>query len=187
MIRKANKRTGKGFEIQFYSDADGSASSVIAVDTVEELAQFLARGCWGQNLGENLPTIWKDGERWCFREYTPVNDDNNIQSTDVYLITVISPEGFYFGRESMHWHGMNPDKVIANAYDYYQCNFDCAKEENTLDDPDEEMLTYEQFSDSMKAGFAGDARSYVLIQCRNDHLQFEASLLEAAAPQRQSV
>ena len=93
MIRKANKRTGKGFEIQFYSDADGSASSVIAVDTVEELAQFLARGCWGQNLGENLPTIWKDGERWCFREYTPVSDDNNIQSTDVYLITVISPEG----------------------------------------------------------------------------------------------
>ena len=187
MIRKANKRTGKGFEIQFYSDADGSASSVIAVDTVEELAQFLARGCWGQNLGENLPTIWKDGERWCFREYTPVSDDNNIQSTDVYLITAVSSGGWYNGRESIHWHGTDAEKVIKDAYDYYQGSYGGADSEGTLDDPDEEMLTYEQFFESMKAGFAGDLRSYVLLQCRDDHLQFEASLLEAAGPQRQSV
>lgn len=75
MIRKIPERTGKNFEIQFYNDRTGNNAFVIAVDTVEELAQYLARGCWGQTLGKNLPSIWLNGEKWCMGEYSPVNKE----------------------------------------------------------------------------------------------------------------
>lgn len=72
MIEMIKKREGKAFEIQMYDDS-GNASVVFRTDTVEELAQILARCCWGMSLGANLPTIWKDGKKWCAGEYTPVS------------------------------------------------------------------------------------------------------------------
>lgn len=75
MMKSIKVREGKGFEVQFYA-ANGDAGMVMQCDTVEELAQYLARCCWGNNLANwehrNLPTIWKDGKKWCFHEYTPV-------------------------------------------------------------------------------------------------------------------
>jgi len=75
MIKQRKERTGQGFEIQFYSDKDGNNTTVTSVDTVEELAQFLARCCWGNSLGKNPPSVWKDGKKWCFNEYTPIDDN----------------------------------------------------------------------------------------------------------------
>lgn len=73
MIRKLEKRKNHGFEIQFYDDI-GNSSFVVATDTVEELAQYLARCCWGHAFGRNLPSVWKDGKKWCFGEYTPAGN-----------------------------------------------------------------------------------------------------------------
>lgn len=76
MIEKIEKREGKGFEIQFYDDATGNNSFVVRVDTAEELAQYLARCCWGHSIGKNPPSIWKNGEKWCFGEYSPIREFN---------------------------------------------------------------------------------------------------------------
>lgn len=73
-MKMIDKRTNKGFEVQFYT-SKGDNGKVMHCDTIEELAQYLARCCWGNNLADwehrNLPTIWKDGEKWCHCEYTP--------------------------------------------------------------------------------------------------------------------
>ena len=74
MIRRLDKREGTGFEVQWY-DKNGKASEVQQMDTVEELAQYLARNCWGADRFDHTPTIWRDGERWCFSEYTPVGQE----------------------------------------------------------------------------------------------------------------
>ena len=75
MIRDLDKREDKNFEIQWYDD-DGNNSKVTQCDTVEELAQFLARCLWGSVKGfKNNPTVWHNGEKWCFCEYTPVEED----------------------------------------------------------------------------------------------------------------
>lgn len=182
MIRNAGKRTGEGFEIQFYDSETGDNSFVVKTDTVGELAQYLARCCWGNSIGDIPPSVWKDGEKWCFGEYTQLSGDNTLPSTseDVYLITAVSSESFYSGRESTHWYDADPDAVIKEAYEYYKGNFEASRDEGILSDPDDEMYSFDRFSDCMKAGFAGDMREYVLIQNCNDHLQFEATLLKSA-------
>ena len=77
MLRDLDERENKGFEVQWYDD-EGSASWVKQCDTVEELAQYLARSLWGSVRGfKNNPTIWYNGERWCFGEYTPVNKERS--------------------------------------------------------------------------------------------------------------
>lgn len=72
-MKAIEKRTNKGYEIQFY-DNDGNNGMVMHCDTIEELAQYLARCCWGNNLADwknrMLPTVWKDGEKWCHCEYS---------------------------------------------------------------------------------------------------------------------
>ena len=70
-MKELKDRQDVGFEVQFYDDKTGNASHAVAVDSVEELAQILARCCWGNSLGTHLPTVWKDGKKWCFGEYTP--------------------------------------------------------------------------------------------------------------------
>jgi len=69
MMRELEKMEGKKFEVQWYTD-EGDYSWVMQIDTIEELAQYLARCCWGTMRFRNNPTVWKDGERWCLNEYT---------------------------------------------------------------------------------------------------------------------
>ena len=85
-MRKLKNRTGKGFEIQFYDDETGNNSFVIVVATAEELAQYLARCCWGHTLGKNPPSVWKNGEKWCFGEYSPVREYDELMTNREYLI-----------------------------------------------------------------------------------------------------
>lgn len=74
-MKNLNKREGKGFEVQWYTD-EGDKSWVKQCDTVEELAQYLSRCMWGSAKGfKNNPTVWHNGKRWCFCEYTPVDED----------------------------------------------------------------------------------------------------------------
>ena len=68
-MKRNKSREGKGYEVQWYDDK-GDASDVVQMDTAEELAQYLARACWGE-----LRFSWKDGEKWCCGEYTPVSED----------------------------------------------------------------------------------------------------------------
>ena len=70
-MKTLSAREGRGYEVQFYDDKTGENTKVMQVDTADELAQYLARCCWGRNLGRNLPSIWKDGGKWCFGEFTP--------------------------------------------------------------------------------------------------------------------
>ncbi len=75
MIKDLEKREGKAFEVQWYKD-DGNDGRVVQCDSVEELAQYLARSLWGSVRGfKNNPTVWHNGKRWCLGEYTPVDDD----------------------------------------------------------------------------------------------------------------
>ena len=75
MIRDLDKREDKGFEVQWYDDK-GDNSRVVQCDTVEELAQYLARCLWGSVKGfKNNPGVVHNGKRWCLGEYTPVNED----------------------------------------------------------------------------------------------------------------
>lgn len=71
-ITKLDKREGVGFEIQWY-DHGGNNASVWKVDTIEELAQCLARACWSCIAFNQNPSIWKDGKKWCFGELTPAD------------------------------------------------------------------------------------------------------------------
>lgn len=67
------KRENKGYEIQWYTDI-GDNGFVTRCDTVEELAQCLARAMWGSiKAFKNNPTIWYNGKPWCKYEYSPVN------------------------------------------------------------------------------------------------------------------
>ena len=50
-MKAIDKRTNKGYEVQFY-DNDGNNGMVMHCDTIEELAQYLARCCWGNNLAD---------------------------------------------------------------------------------------------------------------------------------------
>lgn len=75
MIRDIDKREDKNFEVQWYND-EGDYSRVVQCDSVEELAQYLARILWGSIKGfKNNPTVFHNGKRWCLNEYTPVNED----------------------------------------------------------------------------------------------------------------
>ncbi len=75
MIRDLDIREDKGFEVQWYDD-EGDNSRVVQCDTVEELAQYLARCLWGSVRGfKNNPGVFHNGKRWCLNEYTPVNED----------------------------------------------------------------------------------------------------------------
>lgn len=69
MIRRLSNRKGAGFEVQWY-DKDGRAAEVQQMDTIEELAQYLARCCWGADRFDHTPTVWLNGEKWCFCEYS---------------------------------------------------------------------------------------------------------------------
>lgn len=69
MMRELEKREGKKFEVQWYTGA-GDESIVMQIDTIEELAQYLARCCWGSARFKANPTVWKDGKKWCSHEYT---------------------------------------------------------------------------------------------------------------------
>lgn len=75
MIKRIDKRENKNFEVQWYKD-NGDDADVVQCDTVEELAQYLARILWGSVKGfENNPSVWHNGKRWCLGEYTPINED----------------------------------------------------------------------------------------------------------------
>lgn len=75
MIRDLDKREDKNFEVQWYDD-EGDNSRVVQCDTVEELAQYLARCLWGSVRGfKNNPGVFHNGKRWCLNEYTPVEED----------------------------------------------------------------------------------------------------------------
>ena len=74
-ITRIEKRSNKGFEVQYYND-NGDNADVVRCDTVEELAQYLSRSLWGSIKGfKNNPSVWHNGKRWCLGEYTPVNED----------------------------------------------------------------------------------------------------------------
>lgn len=75
MIRGLEERENKNFEVQWYGN-NGNNERVVQCDTVEELAQYLSRILWGSVSGfKNNPSVWHNGKRWCFNEYTPVNED----------------------------------------------------------------------------------------------------------------
>lgn len=72
MIRELDKREDRRYEVQWYKD-NGDEAGVVQCDTVEELAQYLARILWGSIKGfVNNPTVWCNGKRWCLNEYAPV-------------------------------------------------------------------------------------------------------------------
>lgn len=75
MIKRNPKRENEAFEVQWY-DSEGNEADAVKCDTVEELAQYLARSLWGSVRGfKNNPTVWHNGKRWCLGEYTPINED----------------------------------------------------------------------------------------------------------------
>ena len=75
MIKDLGKKENKNFEVQWYDD-NGDNERVVQCDTVEEPAQYLSRCLWGSTKGfKNNPTVWHNGKRWCFGEYTPVDED----------------------------------------------------------------------------------------------------------------
>lgn len=67
-MKRLRQREGKGFEVQWY-DVNGDNDEVVQVDTVKELAQYLARCCWGTGGFVRTPTIWKDGKHWCHGQF----------------------------------------------------------------------------------------------------------------------
>ena len=69
-MRRLKTKECRGYEVQWYDEA-GNATDVMQTDTVEELAQYLARSCWGAARFSQNPTVWKDGRKWCFGEYSP--------------------------------------------------------------------------------------------------------------------
>ena len=77
MIKELKERSNIGFEVQWYDD-NGYNARVAQCDTVEELAQYLSCCLWGSVKGfKNNPTVWRNGKRWCFGEYTPVESDED--------------------------------------------------------------------------------------------------------------
>lgn len=63
---------GKGYEVQWYTD-DGDHSRVIQCNTIEALAQYLARSMWAD---PDNPTVWYNGKPWCKYEYTEVDKES---------------------------------------------------------------------------------------------------------------
>ena len=73
MIKKIKKRENKYYEIQWYNE-DGDNVEVTQCETIEELAQYLARCMWGSLKGFKYnPSIWYNGNPWCKYEFTPVD------------------------------------------------------------------------------------------------------------------
>ena len=68
-MKRVAERTGEGFEVQWYNE-DGNNGEVQQMDTIEELAQYLARVLWGAPRFKHNPTIYYRGEKFCFGEYT---------------------------------------------------------------------------------------------------------------------
>lgn len=71
MITRIPTRSGEGYEVQWY-DNKGMYADVVKCDTIEELAQYLARSLWGMPRMDYAPTVWHNGESWCHGEYTEV-------------------------------------------------------------------------------------------------------------------
>ena len=100
-------RTNTGFEVQWY-DADGNNGHVVRMDTEEELAQYLARCCWGAPRFTQSPTIWKDGEKWCCGEYTEEASD-------------------------IDWSTVGPRAIFALISELYEKNLSQGKDDSAAD------------------------------------------------------
>lgn len=70
-MTRYRERQNKGYEVQWY-DEYGNYSWVIACDNVGELAQHLARSCWGEMKFQNNPTVYYDWKPWCRYETSEV-------------------------------------------------------------------------------------------------------------------
>lgn len=79
-MKRLKAREGKGYEVQWY-DETGNAADVVQMDTAEELAQYLARSCWGSIRFTQNPTVWKDGAKWCFEEYSSTDPSEPVTDT----------------------------------------------------------------------------------------------------------
>lgn len=82
-MKTIKERTNKGYEIQlYYSKENGKYTSqtgqereVIQCDNIGEVAQWFARNAWGSIYEDSniaRPTVWLDGMKWCFDEYSEV-------------------------------------------------------------------------------------------------------------------
>lgn len=77
------ERTNKGYEIVLYhpkvhgqyTNKTGQIREVVQCDNVGEVAQWFARNSWAspyENSDIACPTVWLDGKKWCFNEYSEV-------------------------------------------------------------------------------------------------------------------
>lgn len=85
-MREIEKRKNQGFEIELYYPKEngrytsntGNVKKVIQCDNVGEVAQFFARDSWAAPFGSNNyanPTVWYNGQKWCFTEYSTIQED----------------------------------------------------------------------------------------------------------------
>lgn len=68
-VRKLDVREDKNFEVQWYDD-NGDNYYAVQLDTLEDLALYLARRCWGVMRFKNNPTVYYNGKPFCRYEYT---------------------------------------------------------------------------------------------------------------------
>lgn len=61
------KMANKDYEVEWYNK-DGNVSHYVRLETLEDLGLYLSGCCWGCVRWKNNPTIYKDGERFCFAE-----------------------------------------------------------------------------------------------------------------------
>ena len=135
-MKQIDKRQGIGYEVQFYDDRTGNASHAVSLDSVEELAQLLARCCWGQNLGKHLPTVWKDGKKWCFGEYSPANETPSAIPC-VVISHSFDSDGIVYGYDTdeeadealVRLYGKYLEEEKNNDSPLYEANCYCVPEE----------------------------------------------------------
>lgn len=101
----------------------------------------------------------------------------------VFLITFVTSDCFPNGRQTLHWHGTDPEAVIKPAYKHYIDMYAAACVEGMLDDPSEPCLDFEKFRAAMLDGFFG-GDEYVLIQCDCSHMQYEGSSIALTEERR---
>lgn len=82
-MKIVKEKTNKGYEIVTYYPKDhgqytsqtGNVREIVQCDNVGEVAQWFARESWSSPYGDSdyaNPTVWYNGNRWCFQEYSEV-------------------------------------------------------------------------------------------------------------------
>ena len=82
-MRTIEKQMNEGYEIVtyypkergMYTAKTGNVKEVIQCDNVGEVAQWFARNSWASPYEDSdiaNPTVWYNGKRWCFQEYSEV-------------------------------------------------------------------------------------------------------------------